>query len=1463
MKERVLAWLSLCLFIVFLPISGTKVFAGSVPVANGPVIETQPENVFYVANTTPVVSVTATGEGLTYQWQYKFPNQQNWTNWSNATNATLGKNFESGYDGLKIRCVIKDKNGNTVTTNEITATLIKINITKQPEDLTFAADTTPVVSVTATGEGLTYQWQYKFPNQQSWSNWSNATNATLGKNFESGYDGLKIRCVIKDKNGATATTREITATLETRFTVTFDAGQGTFGDEIGSTLTNREEPGAYYVEAHWADGEEAIPYRDGYVFVGWLSSDGTQPNWIRLDSNVTFTAMWKSAFTVTYHATTYNGGDSIGEAGFNLKTCQEFGYDHEVNLLVESLEAGDGKYFLPNYPLPEWEGHEFIGWTDYEGNFINYVTGNAGSNIDVYAAYEDVIKVTYDAGDGHWLFDEEEGEFNTVDAYYAPGVFIPGWHEPEREGYRFGGWLLNGKPVRKINLTAPITLTACWVPQTEVIYDTNGGEWERIEHTETHTWYEHLTEISKYGDTGSDYWVYFWQNPTREGYEFLGWSLYSDSARGENFNIRLVDGPIRVYAIWGKNCTVTLDDNNDAGMLIHEDGKYVDTYNLEYNLREGINLGVNLEYNEDEWRFLGWDENPDATEPEYNMNDHVWVTDDTTFYAIWQKRAKITYNGNGGVWYTDEWDEQLNDYVSVDEQYDYRDAGSKFMAGHEKNPRREGYEFRGWLEEDGTSTDNRVYLADPDVELTFYAKWSRRIDVVYDANGGLFDDRGEKLKSHTQYKVWTNELYNLDMWEPYNDFEGGSTFVGWTLDPEADDQTLISFEPGEEIVIPDESDYINEDEGTITFYAVWDPGRHVTYDPNGGGWFKWNDDIQDDEWSTYAEIHRYDLDPNNEYDIGCDWPIREGYEFVGWSTDPEADPFEDEVLEYYNDVVLTKDTIYYAIWTEMAELTFVAGDNGFFDGDRNKHQIKVYWRIGDTIDFDQDFAPFDESHDNIIPENDYGREFSHWTYGNANRQYTFRRMRVTSGMTFYANYSSIVPIEFDLNAEDAVLNGERASAEGTVVRFDVKDGENVRTFNYEPNRPGYEFVGWKNGNDDFINRFTATARFDDNGRVIPYHFTAQWRESDETFDVTFDANGGRFANGNSELTLGLSGQYDIGWNVEKPVRHGFEFVGWVLEGADKTEENTLWSDYMDSDRTYTAVWEDDPVTYVNIWADDCGPNVQAGTEIRIKYEHDGDVDPETAYLWQKQVDDGDWNEVDTSKSDYSEDVSAEDAGHTLYYRLKVYDVISEEWVVSEPISFAVTDSQHGHEQWGVTEVQIFPAEGYGTTVNVDGLISLYHSASGVGTNFEWWKSTDQNHWDKVKYGTSADAGVYWYEEVASTPGTYYYMLIIDKVASNVLEITVEDENQQGEDWDVTIYVPEGYSTTVKVGQKIRIECSENGTEYVWWKYYEDGHATIGGEDDYYEETAETPGTYQYRVFVDDVPSNGLKFTVVE
>jgi len=154
---------------------------------------------------------TASVSGLVayYQWQVNFGagfiNIYNGANYYGTDSCTLIiNNVTSGMNGYQYRCMITtfcspfyfQTNSATLFVNSNS-----LNISNQPQDAIVCENEKAYFVVTATGLGLSYQWQYKSLN--SWVNVQNtapffgANNDTLKIDIAKyNYNGYKFRCVL-------------------------------------------------------------------------------------------------------------------------------------------------------------------------------------------------------------------------------------------------------------------------------------------------------------------------------------------------------------------------------------------------------------------------------------------------------------------------------------------------------------------------------------------------------------------------------------------------------------------------------------------------------------------------------------------------------------------------------------------------------------------------------------------------------------------------------------------------------------------------------------------------------------------------------------------------------------------------------------------------------------------------------------------------------------------------------------------------------------------------------------------------------------------------------------------------------------------------------------------------------------------------------------------------------------------
>ncbi|MBQ8974719.1 MAG: immunoglobulin domain-containing protein, partial [Oscillospiraceae bacterium] len=194
-------------------------------IGTGPVITEQPRDASGEKSAKVIFSVTAEGDGLTYQWQHSTDNGDTWANSSYAGAKTAAETVTvSDTNTARVfRCVITDANGVAVTTNVVTLTMTEpapadITITEQPENVSAKVGQSATFSVVASGEDLTYQWKYQTPTGTKWTKVGtsipSAVTANLVMTAAEKYDGYKYRCVITDADGQSVTSDYATLTVQ-------------------------------------------------------------------------------------------------------------------------------------------------------------------------------------------------------------------------------------------------------------------------------------------------------------------------------------------------------------------------------------------------------------------------------------------------------------------------------------------------------------------------------------------------------------------------------------------------------------------------------------------------------------------------------------------------------------------------------------------------------------------------------------------------------------------------------------------------------------------------------------------------------------------------------------------------------------------------------------------------------------------------------------------------------------------------------------------------------------------------------------------------------------------------------------------------------------------------------------------------------------------------------------------------
>ena len=160
---------------------------------------------------TAKITIEAAGDDLTYKWYLKNANSDQYTT-SSITSATYSATMSEKVDGRRVRCVVKDKYGNTVESKTFVLRMTA-TITEQPESIAAKKGTTVEATVKAAGTDLTYQWYIKNKDSDKFVK-SSVTEATYSVKMSNKVDGRQAYCKITDKYGNTVESEVITFTMK-------------------------------------------------------------------------------------------------------------------------------------------------------------------------------------------------------------------------------------------------------------------------------------------------------------------------------------------------------------------------------------------------------------------------------------------------------------------------------------------------------------------------------------------------------------------------------------------------------------------------------------------------------------------------------------------------------------------------------------------------------------------------------------------------------------------------------------------------------------------------------------------------------------------------------------------------------------------------------------------------------------------------------------------------------------------------------------------------------------------------------------------------------------------------------------------------------------------------------------------------------------------------------------------------
>ena len=285
-------------------------------------------------------------------------------------------------------------------------------------------------------------------------------------------------------------------------------------------------------------------------------------------------------------------------------------------------------------------------------------------------------------------------------------------------GQEGGGWNAGNKN------TAPIWGYATTI--YAVTFNSDGGS-------------EVAAQRVKYGETLAAF-----DEPTKDGYKFLGWFTEADEA----FDLTTpITKSMTLTAKWERN-TYTIIYHGNGGVKVKGDKTYEQVTSAKLPIGEPTTL-KSAEFTRDNYRFLGWsyfengsvyfkaaEKNVLFEESDIDENGNVHL------YAIWKRLSypvTLRYNANTT-------DEVTNMPEPLEQTKDSDETGNAEFNISGMIPGRAGYRFLGWAvnkpdaaedDIDFKAGESSIFVVNYQDDITLYAVWQELYTVTYSYDPSL------------------------------------------------------------------------------------------------------------------------------------------------------------------------------------------------------------------------------------------------------------------------------------------------------------------------------------------------------------------------------------------------------------------------------------------------------------------------------------------------------------------------------------------------------------------------------------------------------------------------------------------------------------------------------------------------------------------------------------------------------
>ncbi|MFA7367939.1 MAG: InlB B-repeat-containing protein, partial [Bacilli bacterium] len=267
------------------------------------------------------------------------------------------------------------------------------------------------------------------------------------------------------------------------------------------------------------------------------------------------------------------------------------------------------------FNFPDWENQN---WIVNEGDFdFNDVVRKVPYN-DLYLLDTSDKEITFDSNGGT-IFDVYNAPYNS---FFDPSIS----HEPERDGYVFGGWYIDEELSVLYDKNEPVnssfTLYAKWLYTLTFVF--NDNENGNLEYN--------IDSDEKIPYPNFDDDKYIWV-----GFKPVGW--YIDEELSIEFNEVYLQENATIYLKWeeishrvtlkpGENGQINVTKKNNSADVIEEGGDRIVVIPHNGKIKDYYNITVNPK---SDYKHVGWDNDIDMAIKIPRMFTATYEKDDSPF----------------------------------------------------------------------------------------------------------------------------------------------------------------------------------------------------------------------------------------------------------------------------------------------------------------------------------------------------------------------------------------------------------------------------------------------------------------------------------------------------------------------------------------------------------------------------------------------------------------------------------------------------------------------------------------------------------------------------------------------------------------------------------------------------------------------------------------------------------------